>query len=366
MLIKLLIFSLLLPFSNSFASWQRGNVLEHGINPERFDKFIDFVFEQSDVKRTNSLVIIHKGKLIFEQYARGFHQDSKFRLWSISKTVAGLILLKAIDEKILQLPEPIAAFYPSVKNEMAAIRVKDLMQMSSGIKFNEDYSNPLISSTLSMLYGEGNQDMAQYVLNLSAHKKPGSYFSYSSGDSNLLMSLLKQRLGKQEYEDYPWKKLFEPMGIKDVTFERDSSGTFMSSSYLYMQAQDMAKIGQLILRRGNWQGQQLISGESFNEMIQLAPALKTTMRDPKKEDESYGLQIWLNQVFESEVTNKTLGPYIKGVPDSLIIARGYAGQAIYIFPHKNLVVVRTAHDIGRQMDWQKFATLILDSFEEIQ
>ncbi len=351
----------------SEAQWERSELKDSGINPEKFSEFVQYVFEQTEQKRTNALVVIHKGKLIFEQYARGFHPESKFRLWSISKTISALIFARAIKEGLIGLDEPVASFFPKVSEQMGKIKVRDLMNMSSGIEFEENYINPMASSTIKMLYGREGMDITSYLTSLPMQSPPGEVFRYSSGDTNFLMALLRERLKQkislEAYQNYPWTSFFQPLQI-EATFETDSTGLFIGSSYVYMSARDLAKVGELLLRQGRFNEEEFIPREFIEFMSTLSPGMKNAAPSSGSHHESYGAQIWLNQIF-TKTDGQSYGPYIPSAPESLIIGRGYAGQGLYMFPHKSLIVIRLAHDKKRVMNWQKFGELILNSFEDI-
>jgi CubicO group peptidase (beta-lactamase class C family) len=348
--------------SLAYASWQTGRLRDHAIEPVEFEKFIDYAMDESDGRKTLALLVIHRGKILFERYAEGFYAESKFRLWSISKTVGALILAKAIAENLLSLETKVGEFYPD--SPAKDVTLRELLQMSSGISYHEDYSNPFTSDTIAMLYGSGQKDMAQYTANLEL--KESNAFYYSSGDTNLAMGMLKKKMSLKDYAEFPWRSLFKPLGINNVTIERDASGTLLTSSYVYMSARDLAKLGSLMMRRGKYRGKSLIKEEWFNFMFSLAPTMAHSLRKPRNRNESYGGHIWLNKTYYSQAHETQLGPYLPSAPENTIIARGFSGQVMNMYPNKNLIVVRFAEDPSRLMDWPKFSKLLLGSFKEIK
>jgi CubicO group peptidase (beta-lactamase class C family) len=109
-----------------------------------------------------------------------------------------------------------------------------------------------------MLYTRGRTDMPAFVASHQGEATPGSRFRYSSGDSNVLSAALKGMVGAKAYADYPWTALFEPLGITSAVWETDASGTFVGSSYAYMTARDLARVGLLMQRDGRWGERQLL------------------------------------------------------------------------------------------------------------
>ena len=94
--------------------------------------------------------------------------------------------------------------------------------------------------------------MAAFTAAHAAGAAPGTRFRYSSGDSNVLAAALRGMVGEQAYVNYPWNALFEPLGITSAVWERDGAGTFVASSYAYMTARDLARVGLLMQRDGRW------------------------------------------------------------------------------------------------------------------
>lgn len=149
----------------------------------------------------------------------------------------------------------------------------DLLHWASGTDWQEDYEYaPLKSSVVAMLYTRGREDMAAYTAARDTVASPGQRFLYSSGDSNLLAAALRGMLDASQYPDYPRHALFTPLGIDSAVWERDRAGTYVGSSYLYLSARDLARIGLLMQREGRWQDRQLLpSLVAFNRTPLAAP-----------------------------------------------------------------------------------------------
>ncbi len=278
--------------------------------------------------RTDALLVIRDGQGVFEQYAAPTTADTPHLTWSISKSVLATVLGVAFAEQRFRLDDPVARFYPPMQAH-PNVRIGDLLHWASGLDWQEDYEYaPLKSSVVAMLYTRGRSDMAGFTAAHGVAAAPGERFLYSSGDSNLLAAALRQMVGAEHYADYPWTALFEPLGIDRVVWERDAQGTLVGSSYLYMTARDLARIGQLMLDEGRWQGRQLLPAQwvTFNRK-----PFDKAVAEPN--EPLPGGHWWLNSA--------AAWP---DAPADTFAALGHWGQALYVLPKERLVVVRYADD----------------------
>jgi len=191
--------------------------------------------------RTDALLVIRDGQLLYERYAGATGPQTPHLAWSASKSLLAVLLGVAFGEGRFQLQDPAATFYPPLKAH-PDITLADLLHWASGLEWQEDYEYaPLNSSVVAMLYTRGHRDMAAFAAQQGVASVPGRAFRYSSGDSNLLAASLRGMVGAEQYADYPWRALFEPLGITQAVWERDAAGTFVASSYLYLTARDLAR-----------------------------------------------------------------------------------------------------------------------------
>ncbi|WP_421547899.1 serine hydrolase domain-containing protein [Pseudomonas sp. QD4] len=283
--------------------------------------------------RTDALLVIRDGQLIYERYAGPTTANTPHLTWSISKSLLAVMLGVAYGQGRFQLEDKAASFYPALQQH-PQISMADLLHWASGLDWQEDYEYaPLNSSVVAMLYTRGHQDMAAFAAGHAAFSAPGQAFRYSSGDSNLLSAALKNMLGAPAYADYPWTALFDPLGIRQAVWETDAAGTFVGSSYAYLRARDLARIGLLMQRDGRWGERQL-----------LPKAWVEFCRTPfsgyqAHQDEAVpGAHWWLNRAVQSAA------PPWPDAPSDTFAALGHWGQALYIVPSENLVIVRYADD----------------------
>ena len=301
--------------------------------------------------RTDALLVIRDGQLIYERYAGPTTAQTPHLTWSISKSLMATVLGVAFGEGLFKLDEPVAQFYPPLARH-PTITMADLLHWASGLDWQEDYEYaPLKSSVVAMLYTRGHSDMAAFTADHDTYAAPGQVFRYSSGDSNLLSAALKTIVGLDRYADYPWTALFEPLGIRSAVWETDGVGTFVGSSYAYMTARDLARIGLLMQRKGRWNDRQLLPETWVKFVLTSFAGLNV---NPGAEIP--GGQWWLNRALED-----ANGPWPDAPPDTFA-ALGHWGQALYVVPSAGLVIVRYADDRDGSYDHNNLLKLALAAF----
>ena len=266
-------------------------------------------------KRTRSIIVIYKDKIIAEKYADGFHKNSRILGWSMTKSITGTLfgILQKQGKIDIMKAAPIAEW----KNgERAKITLNDLLHMNSGLEWEEDYGK--ISDVTKMLFIE--EDMTQSQINKPLVGKPNNTWNYSSGTTNLLSGILrKQFKNHQDYLDFWYSGLLDKIGMNSAIVETDMAGNFVGSSYGWATPRDWAKFGLLYLHKGNWNGEQL-----FDENW-----VKYVSTPTNTSNGNYGAQFWLNA-----------GGKFPDAPKDLFYASGYQGQMVAIFPSHDLVIVR--------------------------
>ncbi|MDU9390686.1 serine hydrolase [Pseudomonas sp. zfem002] len=300
--------------------------------------------------RTDALLVIRDGRVLFERYANPTTAETPHLTWSISKSVLATVLGVAYGEGRFKLDDPAAKFYPPMQAH-PQLRIEDLLHWASGLDWQEDYEYaPLKSSVVAMLYTRGRGDMAGFTAAHGVAAAPGERFLYSSGDSNVLAAALRQMVGAEAYADYPWQALFEPLGIRQAVWERDAQGTFVGSSYLYMTARELARIGQLMLDDGRWQGRQLLPADwvAFNRKAFAKASIEPGEPLP-------GGHWWLNQA----------GAW-PDAPADTFAALGHWGQGLYVLPQQRLVIVRYADDRDGSFQHDSLLRLVLAAFPGAQ
>lgn len=308
------------PYGDKIADTIPGN-----INRTRLEKAIDHVFEETKNGKpvyTRSVIVCYDGNIIAERYAPGFDKNTVQLGWSMSKSLTAAMIGILVKEGKLNINAP--APVPEWKgNEKEKIRLLNLLQQTSGLDFAEIYTRP--SEVTTMLFSKG--DMAAYTASQPLKYAPGTHFSYSSGNSNILSRIIRHTVGEKEYAAFPYTALFHKINAYSFLLEPDASGTYIGSSYSYATARDFVRFGLLYYNNGKWNGEQILPENWVKESI-VPPA-----SNPFK---NYGYQFWLNGQSEKDITKEAF----PDVPKDMFYMDGYGGQDVYIIPSKKLVVLR--------------------------
>lgn len=270
---------------------------------------------------TRAVVVIQNGEIIAEHYAPGFDKDMRQQSWSMAKgfmqALAGLV----IKDGHLSLEDTdLMPGWTGTDDPRNKIRLDDLLKMASGLEFGENYANPF-SDVDQMLFAHG--DMAKFAAQKPLTATPGTKSVYSSGTSNIVSKILKDRLegAGDNYHTYVRRRLFAPLSMNSALFEPDAAGTFIGSSYIYAVPRDFARFGQLYLQKGRWQNTQILPESWIEYTREPAPA----------SGGKYGAHWSLNQATDKQ---------FKSMRDDVISLGGNDGQMIIVIPEKNAVIVR--------------------------
>jgi CubicO group peptidase (beta-lactamase class C family) len=258
-----------------------------------------------------------------------YHGTDMHTMQSVSKTVTSVILGVAMSRGNFkaQLSTPVLNFFDgktvrNVDDRKRHMTLKHVLTMTTGLDWNEEvpYDDPRSDSSLM----EATDDWVQYVIDKPMVEEPGKRFNYSSGATELLAYIFRKQTG-QDIEAYGEKYLFAPLGIKHY-WKRTYLGVVDTEGGLYLNGDDLAKIGYLYLHDGNWNGRQIVSKEWVKES--LTPLVDAESEGPGQ-DFKYGLQWWL---------------YPRNGKFAWM-ARGFGGQRLMVFPEENLIAVFTGWEI---------------------
>ncbi len=313
----------------------RDNIADY-FDTQKLDKAIKNAFEKGN---TRSVLIAYDTLAMVEKYAEGFNQDSKFLGWSASKSVAGALIGILVKEGKLDLdkPAPIAEWQ---NDERKNITLRHLLNMSSGLKWEEDYGD--ISEVTQMLYQKSNH--AQFAIEQPLAYPPDSIWYYASGTSNILTEIIRRQFNDQRaYWQFPYQSLFHKISMYHTLLEADASGNFVGSSYTYATARDWARFGMLYLQNGIWFGDTILSPKWVDFTRQAAP----------KSEGKYGAQFWLN----------LSGHELPDAPKDIYFAEGFHGQRVYIIPSHRLVIVRTGLTTEKDFDYNRFVIEVINSLK---
>ncbi len=287
-------------------------------------------------KRTRSIVVLYKGKLLTEKYADGFNTKSKIMGWSMTKSVTATYfgILQHQGKIDIMKRAPIVEWQNDERKE---ITINDLLHMNSGLEWEEKYDK--ICDATKMLFVE--EDMTLSQINKPLIGQPNNSWNYSSGTTNVLSGILrKQFKTHQEYLDFWYASLIDKIGMHSMLIETDMAGNFAGSSYGWATTRDWAKFGQLYLNNGKWNGEQLFD-ESWVKYV-------TTPTNTSKG--RYGGHFWLNS-----------SGFFPSVPKDMYYCSGFQGQMVAIFPSQDLIVVRMGLKENPEFDFNGLLSGILAS-----
>jgi CubicO group peptidase (beta-lactamase class C family) len=315
--------------------------------------------------KAHGVVIARHGRLVYERYFAGndwrlsmplgdvnFEAATKHDVRSISKSVTSLLVGIAFDRGLLtDLDAPAFSFFPEYEAlrtpEKDRITLRHLLTMSSGLAWDETtvpFTDP--SNTYSQMEVAPRAD--HYVLAQPLAARPGEVFNYNSGSAELLGLILRKVSGKR-LDAFAKEALFDPLNITDWDWEGTAAFNLAAASGLRLRPRDLAKIGQLVLQHGAWNGRQVVSSAWIDESIMPRITGKGLMLILAPEGiSSYGYLWWLGRL------------PVDHPEHDLIAANGYGGQRLFILPDLDLVVVATAGDYGGKSQGLTGATALTE------
>ena len=300
------------------AAWPSGPAL-----PADVTAALDAAFTpdaEAITGRTDVVLIVQGGRIVYERYGEGLTAESTFPSWSKAKSMTqALAGILVGDGKLdIQAPADVPEWRVTPGDPRAAITTDQLLRMSSGLKFVEDYVPGHVSDVIEMLFGSGKADTAAYAAAQPLAHPPGEIMSYASGTTNIVARALTRALGTDAagFEAFMRARLFGPLGMTSPLPKFDPAGTFIGSSFCFCSARDFARFGLLYLRDGVWDGARLLP-EGWVDYARTRTASKDDPEAP------YGAHWWLGV----------------GGPGSFS-ANGYDCQYTVVVPDLDLVLVR--------------------------
>ncbi|MEJ8813982.1 serine hydrolase [Variovorax ureilyticus] len=272
---------------------------------------------RKDKLDVRSLLVVKDGKLVFERYSNGLTREHNYELYSVTKTITALTFGVLEGEGRIAVGDKAAAWigraHPEFTGQLADkkdISLGNLMAMSSGLLYKQvEGSDPLYFQAPNRL---------QVALGTTPRIPPATRFEYTDANPVLVGASIAVASGQRE-DAYAEQRLFKPLGMRNYKWTgADQTGTVSGGWGLRLRAVDMAKLGQLMLDDGRWQGQQVVPAAWIRRMS--TPQAGATARD-------YGYYTWINHIVESE-------------PE--FGAMGFKGQFITVLPEEKAVVVMTA------------------------
>ena len=277
---------------------------------------------------TTGLVVIRDGAITFEEYYRGNGETSKAISWSLAKSVVSALVGIAVEEgHITSIQDPVTQYVPKLKNTgYDQVAIKDVLQMSSGVRFDEDYGAFFsdINRMGRTLAFDGSID--DFVCSLSRERDPGTYNHYVSMDTQVLAMVLREAAG-ESIRAYTERVLWRQIGMEsDAYWLVDNQGMELAFGGLNAVLRDYARIGLLYLQQGDWQGRQVVPRAWVQASITPdAPHLQPGENELSDSTYGYGYQWW-----------------IPPEPEGDFLAIGIYNQYIYVNPRHKVVIAQNA------------------------
>jgi len=330
-------------FSQPLATLARENVLN-----------LQDVFQEAsnyaELHGSDSLVIQHNGKIVYENYWNDTKPESLFALHSITKTMNALLIGHAIEDGFIDSVDiPAATFIEEWKgSSKEKIQIRDLLNMASGIQESYDFSPT--STRIERIMG-----LDIVTPNIAAETKgePGTAFLHVNPNSQILGIIIERATGKR-FSKYFSEKIWQPLGARDAFFFVDKQdGMIHTDCCMWASVRDVVRVGEMMLNKGVFNGNQIIPSGWVDEML-----------IPSKANVNYGMQLWLGNEFVE------YRPYDPGTTtfanyhsepfqaDDVFFLDGLGKKRLYVIPSKSLVILRTGSN-SSEWDDSKLPNLLI-------
>jgi CubicO group peptidase (beta-lactamase class C family) len=299
--------------------WQTSTPEEQGMDSAALAKLVEF----GTTRSFDSLLIARHGKIVLDAYYAPYTADVPHVINSATKAVIGTLIAVARKDGLLDgFDHPMLDFFrdrdiANLDDRKKAITIQTLLDMTSGI----DWKEPLDGRPDSAIEMGRSPDWVKFILDRPMSSAPGNIFNYNSGNPHLLSAILTKLTGNNA-QDYAQEKLFGPLGIENVVWRHDPQGVSIGGFGLALHPRDVAKIGYLYLRNGQWEEKSLFP--------------------PGWIDRTSHAVVNMNEFFEPELRYSNL---FWALPKKQVyMAVGYHCQMIMVFPERDIVAVTTTRD----------------------
>lgn len=305
--------------------WEVASLEDVGIDLQAMNALVTEIIAR-EFGYIHSVLIVSDGKLVLEEYFYGYDRETLHTLASCTKSVTSLLIGIAIDrDEIESVDQEIYSFFPEYErfrtDGWEDVKLKHILSMTAGLDWPEDWGGWFYVS----------RDYFEEVLKRPVVRAPGSEFDYVSPNATLLAGVIEHATGDHA-DEFAEKRLFRPLGITEYDWDEGRHrGYPRTDGTLKLRPRDMAKIGALVLNRGEWRGKRIVSEAWIEESV-----------FPHTSDhghEGYGYAWWST---EREFEGTTL---------HAVFARGSGDQFIVVIPDLDLIVVTTGRNTTDEKRW---------------
>ena len=305
-------------------------------------KKVNIKVHSQDKHGVHSITIVRNGALVLDVYFHDFTPNKLHFIRSCTKSIMSILIGIAIDQKYIKnIHRPVISFFPekrfaNLDERKKAMTLEHLLMMATGLKCRDSYKYRWKGIYDLWKYAD---DWVQYILDIPMEEYPGTRFEYCNSAS-FLLSAIFQKVTGMKTKGFAKKHLFNPLGITDVAWKTNPHGITIGWGTIFLKSHDMAKIGLLCLKQGQWQDRQIVSKEWME--ISTRKHIDTDMPSGA----GYGYQWWVGT-------------------DGTYAAVGGQGQRIFVIPSKNLIAVFTSQleSLNRSIPEKLMVTYIIPAIK---
>lgn len=284
------------------------------------------LYDYIDYTNTNGFLVIQRDSIVYEKYFNGMKENTSHISWSVAKSFTSAIFGMLVDEGKIDISKNVEDYLPQfVGSAYEGVTVKNVLQMSSGVAFDEDYRD--FNSDINK-FGRHfalGRSLEKFCLEMRRDKEPGTFNHYVSLNTQVL-SMIASKVSGESFTELMQKRIWDKMGMEHkAQWVVDETGTEMALGGFNASLRDYGKFGVLFLHEGNWKGEQLVSKEWVKASLTPdAPHLMPGADNPNSNNPyGYGFQWWLPEN-----------------PKNDFLACGIYSQFIYVNRDKDLVIVK--------------------------
>lgn len=307
--------------------WDVSSLAEMRIDPEKISGLVSHILDGS-IPDIHSLLLVKDGNLVLEEYFHGYTRHQPHPVASVTKSITSILIGIAMDrQKINDTDQKMSTFFPADKtigwdDRKKEIRLRDVLTMTAGLEWN-DWQYPDNDPRDSTVAMSRSDDWIQFVLDKAVVDPPGKHFAYNNGLSMLLGEVLRNTTGV-DADRFAEVHLFGPLGISNWSWGKRPDGMTITAWGLSLRPRDMAKIGYMMLRKGKWNGRQVLSTEWVDA------STKSHVQGNLLLGSGYGYQWWRGH---ADIGDEAIETFY---------AAGKGGQYIFAFPALELIAVVTS------------------------
>lgn len=320
--------------------WKTGSLADAGIDPVKMSSMLQFIYRGESgndvpilpngyrkIQNIHGMLIVRDGRLVFEKYYGHYYWSIAHNLASVTKSITSLLVGIAIEQGYIgSVQDKVLSYFPEYfpleeQENKESITIEDLLTMRSG--FDCDDWDP-DSRSYYLKSQPRRSDEIEFILNVPMRDIPGSRYSYCTWGTEVLNALLIKATGT-ELRAFADQYLFQPLDIKSAVWQKSTDKWKNIDGIASMSMRDMARIGQLVLQNGSWNGVQIVP----EDWLRISMQEHVSLPFNQTWGNSYGYLWWLSDA------------NIAGRPVHSVSASGYGGQVITIFPDLDMVIVIT-------------------------